>query len=98
MTEKKKERKNRAEAMTQEGEKITEENEVCDGCEKELVEEGRLVECEICQKWFCNKCHGIDEELKVSVKGIHWVCKNCDDVMVKLIEGQKTKNLVNTII
>ena len=52
----------------------------CGKCEKEVKENDRGVQCEICEKWNHIRCEGIGKDMYSMLqeeKGVKWFCSNC---------------------
>ena len=82
-------KKNIAEALTQEQKDEEVEKQACERCEKEVISEERMIECELCELWICQDCHQIDKSCSISSKGLHWVCQECDTKLVKLMKDER---------
>lgn len=85
------ERESSEELRKRDGEKERDDREVvgkeckldedrCALCDFEIESGSKMIECERCEEWICNKCHGLS---KTSIKllkdpGIHWVYRECE--------------------
>ena len=64
--------------------KIT--DDICNICKEEIISESKMIECESCKEWACNRCHGFSKTVLKFLKepGVHWICKECDiDFQIK---------------
>ena len=64
-----------------EASKKQDEDSKCPECSQVVRAGDKAVECEICERWFHNKCQAITEEMYKVVKKhttIHWYCKACE--------------------
>jgi len=79
--------------MTDSGDK---EEIECKRCESVFSdEEGKLIECERCEKWECLDCSGLEEAeytlLNSRSSTIHWYCTGCN---AQAISAVKSDNLI----
>ena len=75
-----------------------EKEEKCPMCKSEMGSEIKLIECERCLLWVCDKCHGFNKAaLKVLKQpGLHWVCKKCDEYVI-LKHAKANENLTGNL-
>ena len=56
-----------------------------------------MVECEMCKKWICRKCHEFVEEEKsiffLEKEGVHWACKTCDSLFTFILSSYRNGEL-----
>ena len=63
----------------------------CDGCGKAEAE--YLIQCERCDKWICNTCESIDEdmmELLKEWKQLHWFCSTCEETAMGAVKDSNS--------
>ena len=64
-------------------EQSDEECNPCTECESDIYDHDPALQCDLCEKWYCNQCLGLSNSVygfmnssKVS-DGIMWFCKHC---------------------